>query len=168
MTRLKESFSILCQANIFVHNRQAIDNVLFSLKEAIKQREPGTEAINTNKLYPSINVASRNSGYVNVRADDLGKEFATTKKTKTLPKQHSEPAFNLTFETTDFPPINNTSKRIAWKQPDENTIESDDSGKTKKTTKTTSDQTHISEAVSMMTEAFTEMKRQGNETSRDG
>ena len=164
--KIKGKFFILCQAETFIHNRQAIDNVLFSLKEAIKQRDLGTEAINTNKLYPSINIASRNSGYVNIRADALGKEFATTKKTKTLPKQQTEPEFNLTFETTDFPPINK-NKRIAWKQPDENTIESNELGKTKKTAKTTSDQTQISEAMSVITKAFTELKRQGNETRRE-
>ena len=102
--KIKGKFFILCQRETFIHNRQAIDNVLFLLKEAIKQREPGTEAININKLYPSLNIASRNSGYVNIRTDALGKEFATTKTPKTIPKHQTETDFNLTFKIADFPP----------------------------------------------------------------
>ena len=33
--KIKGKFFILCQADTFVHNRQAIDNVLFSFNEAI-------------------------------------------------------------------------------------------------------------------------------------
>ena len=89
-----------------------IDNVLFLLKEAIKQREPGTEAININKLYPSLNIALRNSGYVNIRAYALGKEFATTKTTKTIPKHQTETDFNFTFETADFPQSTKTNDEL--------------------------------------------------------
>ena len=35
--KIKGKFFILCQSETFIHNRQAIDNVLFLLKEAIKQ-----------------------------------------------------------------------------------------------------------------------------------
>ena len=64
-------FYILCRSESFTHNKQAIDNILHSWKEAIKQRGPRTDAIANTKLYPSLNVASRNSGYVNQRAEEL-------------------------------------------------------------------------------------------------